>query len=111
MTLPSFPSTVFLNFFQRSVKGQKSSKKSRRFLPRAHCGAREKDRQVGGRRRYTPGVPVVQEVFPGKFGKLVFSTAPARLPDERLGTSISRKVLPAVRTSYWYVTGVLQVGG
>lgn len=39
----------FSNFFQRSAEGRKTSKKSRRLLSRAHCGAREKTvRSAGG---------------------------------------------------------------
>lgn len=39
----------FSNFFQRSADGRKTSKKSRRLLSRAHCGAREKTvRSAGG---------------------------------------------------------------
>lgn len=72
----------FSNFFQRPEGDRKTRKKNRRSLPRAHCGARDQDPQVGGRRRYTPGLLATQELFGWKCVKYAFSTGLPRLPAE-----------------------------
>ena len=94
MPLPAFPSTAFFELFSAIRRRPKNLKKEPTDLPRAHFGAREKDRLVGGRRRYTPTPPATQELFGGKSGNYAFSTEPDRATGELWRSASDRQGSP-----------------